>query len=349
MRIALIHYRLGWKGGLETRLHHYTHWLDEAGHEVVILYAKKAQETAPIFDQVETIQLPLPPVPKPLRRVFFARKTQKWLNQNRVELSLSLGRTLGQDMVLAAANHRGYLRAMGKSGRRLTDWAQDWCDLHAFTQTPLILAASEMMKDELVNLYQIEPSKIIVLPPPFSKRSTLLIRGQGQEASKQTWGMHPQRISCAFVSTSHKRKGLDILLEVFRQLDPARFELFVAGTPFSSKLPHVHSLGFVKQPAALYGAADLYLHPARYEPFGQVITEALAAGTPVWASHQVGASQLIHPSVGKIIPSLDPDDWLRALQTFSPAAYQIQPNYVDSFQLDLEHHMRRILALGLPT
>jgi len=41
---------------------------------------------------------------------------------------------------------------------------------------------------------------------------------------------------------------------------------------------------------ALYRSADLFLHPARWEPYGVVVLEAMASGLPVLASKQTNAA-----------------------------------------------------------
>src|SRR6185295_16395131 len=47
---------------------------------------------------------------------------------------------------------------------------------------------------------------------------------------------------------------------------------------------------------ALYGAADLFVHPAREERWGVSVAEALACGLPVVASSRVGAAyDLVRP------------------------------------------------------
>ncbi|MEK6274459.1 MAG: glycosyltransferase family 4 protein [Actinomycetota bacterium] len=51
--------------------------------------------------------------------------------------------------------------------------------------------------------------------------------------------------------------------------------------------------GYVPYPElpAMYGVADAFVHPARYEPWGVSVQEALASGLPVLASSMVGAAR----------------------------------------------------------
>lgn len=344
MRIALIHYRLARKGGLETRLYNYAEWFTKAGHEVTIIYASQRGESE-LSAEVKTIKVSVGIAPKSFRRIVFSNHVERILKTQTFDFSLSLGRTVGQDAVLAAANHRGFLEALGKNKNSLSDWSQDRMDMLAFQKTPVIFAASEMMKSELVNLYNINPEKIHILFPPIQLRNFQAKTLEGKATLKAKFGISPNKISCCFVSTSHQRKGFDILLKVFEKLDPNQFELLVAGSPFKSKLSNVRSLGFLSDPSDLYAAADYCLHPARFEPFGQVITESLQSGTPVIVSHKVGAKEIITPEVGKIIPSLDWKDWHEVIHQLEKGSLSVPNDYIKKQELGLDAHMTRMLSI----
>jgi hypothetical protein len=191
MHIALIHYRLARQGGLETRLFNYVNWFVAAGHQVTVIYARKRGEIG-LHAGVKAIQASPGLTLKPFRRIAFSNKVERLLAKGSYDFSLSLGRTVGQDAVLAAANHRGFLKALGRKKRGLSDWSQDRMDLLSFQQSKVIFAASAMMKDELVQLYGIDPAKIHILFRLFSFANFKLIFKRHKTNSKPNGACHPK-------------------------------------------------------------------------------------------------------------------------------------------------------------
>lgn len=60
---------------------------------------------------------------------------------------------------------------------------------------------------------------------------------------------------------------------------------------------HPHS----KQVEMFFAAADVFVFPTVYDPFGLVITEAMASGLPVVTSQAAGAAELITPGVNGFV------------------------------------------------
>ncbi len=88
-----------------------------------------------------------------------------------------------------------------------------------------------------------------------------------------------------FVGRDEPRKGLDVLLESFAQLDGA--ELWVAGCPPRESRPNVRWLGRLTEEALAeaFGQASVLCAPSLAgESFGVVLLEAMAAGLVVVAS-----------------------------------------------------------------
>ena len=101
----------------------------------------------------------------------------------------------------------------------------------------------------------------------------------------------------------YRRKGLATIVEALGRLGDKRVHLLAVG---KGDLLHYQALaasaGISAQatfagPAQgieqVFGAADFFVFPTYYEPFGMVITEAMASGLPVITSRSAGAAEMI--------------------------------------------------------
>ena len=345
MKVALIHYRLLVRGGLETRLLNYIDYFHQRGDEVTVICAKKSEEVI-LPEGVSLKRLKLGLMPKPYRKLYFNHLLTKFMEEESFDFSLSLGRTGAQDAVLAAANHIGFLKSQGRQSRTKKDDRQIYLDQLSFDKSRIIYAASQMMKDELIAYYQVPGEKIHILFPPLNTRDYFPGLKVRQRELKAKWGMDPDKYSFLFVSASHERKGLPLLLKLFEKLQDEPFELNVAGYPkLFSELPNVNYLGFYKELRELYSAADCTIHPAIFEPFGQIISESLACGTPALVSHMVGAKEILDPAFGRVIDTFDPDVWLKEIREMPLRTFEIPDNIASMKDLSLKGHMERMLQL----
>lgn len=346
MRIAIVHTRLLHRGGLETRLFSYLAYLRDAGHEVTAIVYRVGRGVRPPAG-VRLIHVRIPLVRKVYKAAAFDKRLEALLARERFDFVLSLGRTSHHDAVLLPGNHLGYLKAMGLEVNGLSDRMQIAMDRKAYAAPGTILACSEMMKEEVVELYGADPQKIqILLPPTNTDRFRLDLKARQAEL-KAKFGFDPGKKTFVLVSASHARKGLPLLMEVFRDLQDEPVELWVAGKEkVPSELPNVHGMGFVKETEELFAAADCNLLPALYEPFGQVVSESILCGTPVFVSHMVGGKSIVNPETGRVIDSFDPAAWREAIRSFDPANYRFEEDFAERHGVDLAGHMARILALA---
>ena len=154
--------------------------------------------------------------------------------------------------------------------------------------------------------------------------------------------MTPEKNKFLYISTGHKRKGLPFLMNIFSKLNPDKYELFVAGNKFDSNLPNVKSLGFIQKTNELYNIADCLLHPASYEAFGQVVTESLICGTPVFVSDRVGAKEIVKNSEGLVLPFNHEKKWLNAIHNFDKNKVVAKSQLVD--ELNIVQHIDKMLS-----
>ena len=112
-----------------------------------------------------------------------------------------------------------------------------------------------------------------------------------------------------FVGKEWRRKGLPLAVEIVAHLRRTRPELefWVVG-PQPEEIRHLFAgwqggyrlLGWRGQ--SDYAGLDLLLHPAKAEPYGMVISEAMAARVPVVVSDVCGAAAQVTPDAGAIVP-----------------------------------------------
>ncbi|MDP5171956.1 MAG: glycosyltransferase family 4 protein [Bacteroidia bacterium] len=345
MKIALIYYRMMLRaGGLESRLRSYLFEMTRRGHDVTLLMARPRNLVLP---QGATLQrLPRGPLPKSLQPIGFNAALGGWMRRHDYDFSLSLERSSHQDAVLNPGNHLGYLRAEGRKPSTLSDWAQIRLDRLAYRDSKIIFAASPMMKAETIELYDVSPDNIVVLPPPVLSDRFQPLSEEKRHELRQEWGIRPDEIACAFVSASHLRKGLPLLLEVFKALRGKPFRLLVAGNPLppeASGLENVTWIGHSSEPEKLFAACDVSLLPARYEPFGQVVTESILCGTPAFVSDRVGAAPYLSEAEGLVLPFDTADAWIAALEAFAPATYSPGHHFALRHGLDLSSHVDQLL------
>ena len=343
MRIALVHTRILYRGGLETRLFSYMKFLRDAGHEVTVIVYRVGRGVE-VPQGIRVIHVRIPYIPKVYRAKVFDNRLGPIIDREQFDFVLSLGRTSHQDAILLPGNHLGYLRAMGREARGLSDKLQIYMDRRAYAAPGRILACSQMMKDEVVELYGVDPEKIEILFPPTDTSRFHLKQKERKSGLRRKYGFSEDKKSFLLVSASHSRKGLPLLMEVFARLEGLPFELWVAGGEgVPGSLSNVKGLGFVKETEELYAAADCTLLPAVYEPYGQVVSESILCGTPVFVSGMVGGKSVVSNEVGRVIDSFSIDDWEKAIREFDPSEYCFDDEFAATHKLELAGHISTIL------
>lgn len=131
-----------------------------------------------------------------------------------------------------------------------------------------------------------------------------------------------------------EQKGYDVMLEALAIAAPSlpdRWQLTIIGEEGTWRggwkdrieaLARTHGIqdsvvlaGQLDNPYALMKQADLFLHSARWEPFGTVLVEALALGLPVVAADSPGGPAVILDGgrYGRLVPVGDADAFARAV------------------------------------
>lgn len=139
-----------------------------------------------------------------------------------------------------------------------------------------------------------------------------------------------------FIGQVKEHKGIDLLLEVFDQLDDSNAQLLIAGEA-SEELqqkykhrPSIQFLGFVK-PNEFFEKIDILVVPSLWhEPFGRVVMEAVGHKVVVLGSNRGGIPELLSNNPEFIF---EPDE--KSLKASIEKLIQ-NPELLKSFQFDLE-------------
>lgn len=154
-------------------------------------------------------------------------------------------------------------------------------------------------------------------------------KGQAK-ALRSKWGVPSDGTVFLYCGKLLSVKAPEILLRAFAILSAPSAQLVYVGTGSREaslkevqrelRLERVHWEGFVKQSAlpSYYRAADVLVLPSRFEPWGLVVNEAMACGTPCIVSDVVGAgADLLE---GQDTGLIFPHDDVRALASALHAA-----------------------------
>lgn len=146
----------------------------------------------------------------------------------------------------------------------------------------------------------------------------------GRFKGRETKSAHePFRL--LYVGSMHKRKGIDLLVPILRQLG-AGFELYVTGD--SAELPqnqppqpNLIFVGKVSDPDVLtnlYRQCDALLFPTRLEGFGLVAIEAQSSGLPVIASRNSSLPEVVRDGeTGFLCETDNVSQFVEAIRTLS--------------------------------
>ena len=214
---------------------------------------------------------------------------REWLEQRRRVLG-PLGR-----IALAVHPFHRYLLAAEKA-------------LFASPRLKAVICNSHMVQREIRTRFGVPAEKLHVIHNGVdTARYHPGLKTQHRAAVRKQWGIPESAVVFLFVGAAFERKGLRILLETLPAL-PGHARLMVVGKDkkinaylrLAEKLgvrERVHFAGAQQDVTSYYGAADVLVLPTLYDPFPNVVLEAMAAALPVVTSLKCGAVDLIQNGV----------------------------------------------------
>ena len=241
--------------------------------------------------------------------------------------------------------YRGYAEVNRKHISRLGYLKMKWWDSMVLenlsVRHKLVLCNSGQTAQEVLRFYG-QPSQVVPLIANFDYAPL------DQTECRRKLDLPLDSRVGVFVGSIHPMKNFPIVRALVEALPDVHWLIALRGEIPEHRFPHSNVRIFRDAlPSALrviYSAANFSLCPSLYEPFGYVVAEALACGTPVVAAPG-GASSLFlsEPPLDQLLVSSSTDP-----KPFVEAALRVlaKPDFYRRYVL--EHVRPRIVELMSP-
>lgn len=328
MRIALLTRRFDpHGGGTERDLIVTANALAAAGHEVKT-YAAEVRGIAQglAVEPVRTLALG-----RSIDLLSFAlRAPQIARREGRADLVLSFARTIGADVLRSGGGaHISYVRA-ARQWRGALAWAAMWASPYHRAQMAveragfrsprlrLAIAVSEMVRADLIDAFGLAPETVVTLYNGVDlDRFTPARDDSARREIRARFGIPDSAPTAVFVGNGFARKGVPFLLKAWEKVTPGAHLLVIGGDraieSYRSEAnrrglsSRVHFAGVQHDVASIFHGADAFTLPSLFEPFGNVVMEAMASGLPAMASSRSGVAELLPDPMKQFVVN-DPTD-----------------------------------------
>lgn len=171
-----------------------------------------------------------------------------------------------------------------------------------FNNSQKIIANSYMIKNQIIKNYNINPSKISVVYNGVKIRETNY--KQSFERLSNDFKLNKEKKILLFVGSGFERKGAKEFIEIISKLNSKNYHAFIIGKEkkldyYKQLSKSLHVNNFVTFTGArsdvddFYAISDIFLFPTKYEPFSNVILEAMSFRNVVFTTKQNGAHEIL--------------------------------------------------------
>ena len=196
-----------------------------------------------------------------------------------------------------------------------------------------VICISEMGREEVRRHFQVPESKLEVIYPGVDvDKFRPQLASEHRRPVRDSLGIPDDAFVLVYAGSGFERKGVDPalravaksglpchLLILGRDKHAGRYRKLAKRLGLAGR---AHFVGAKSDVRPYYAAADVFIMPSIYEPFGNANMEAMAMGLPVITSTKSGAAELVSAaSAGHVCDALDVEAQARAIAALAdPAA-----------------------------
>ena len=317
LKIALVFPKYTTHGGTERFIYDFSQKLLEMGHEVHLIVGKIS---VPVDKRIVVHKATVVRCGRFIKIVSFLLSSRRILKKHRFDIVQGFGRTIKHDVFRAGGGcHKEYRNnVLRKAKNPVARYFKLYLpyqilllyiEKRQFSRENFkkIVAISTQVKKELISNYRVPEKDIEVIYSGVDINAfNPANREQYLQAIRNRFDIRSHEKVVLFLGTGFERKGLIFLMRAFATLGAAcpDARLLVVGKDNAIKryLQHAEQLhiadrivftGQQSDVKMFYAAADVFVLPTLYEPFGSVCLEAMASGLPVITSRVAGASEVL--------------------------------------------------------
>ena len=198
--------------------------------------------------------------------------------------------------------HKLFLSIEKKSKLNLLHPVYLYFEYHCFNNAKYIIANSKMVKKQIIDYYGISSNKIEVIYNGIEFKHNNY-KKSFEKLSKEFLISKNQSI-LLFVGSGFKRKGVEEFLRIISKLKTKNIRAFIIGKEknmqFYQKLSrelniadNVTFTGPREDVDDFYSISDIFLFPTHYDPFSNVVLEAMSFENAVFTTKLNGASEIL--------------------------------------------------------
>jgi UDP-glucose:(heptosyl)LPS alpha-1,3-glucosyltransferase len=198
--------------------------------------------------------------------------------------------------------HKVFLSIENKSKLNLLHPTYLFLEKRCFNNAKSIIANSKMVKEEIISAYSINPNKIEIIYNGIEFKA-VDYQKSFMKLSKEFQIIRGQPI-ILYVGSGFKRKGVEEFIRIIANLKTQGIKAFVVGKEKDmsyyqklSKKLDIDNKVFFTGPRTdvndFYTISDIFLFPTHYDPFSNVVLEAMYFENAVFTTYNNGASEVL--------------------------------------------------------
>jgi glycosyltransferase involved in cell wall biosynthesis len=172
-------------------------------------------------------------------------------------------------------------------------------------RAPAIICNSARTASDVRRCYAVDAARVRVVYYGVDPREFGAVTSEAREEARRALGLDPSPVAIFIGALGDRRKGFDALFDAWQRLcadaawdvnlavvgvgaEAAAWEQRAAAAGLATRIMF---LSFRSDVARVLAAADVLVHPARYEAYGLGVHEALCRGLPVIVSAGAGVAE----------------------------------------------------------